>query len=212
MYSNSFKNDDPYPLIEVLKKINTDHLNNSSKVKILALSRYTLFINLYKERSDLFSVKYNTVDKNYIITCLDYPHLPIEFITVHRSKGLQADYVIILNCVSGQYGFPSEQADDPILNLLLSKSDQYENGEERRLFYVALTRSKRKTFIITNTTFQSKFVKEIAPNCIDETQSKCPKCKRGDKIKTEGINKNGNPYVRYTCSNRSFDCEYIEWR
>ena len=163
---NSFKNDDPFPLIEALKKINSESVNSELKPRIIALSRYNHFINLYKERKDLFSVTYNITDNNYIITCIELPHLPIEFLTVHRSKGLQADYVIILNCVSGQYGFPSEQADDPILNLLLSKSDQFPNGEERRLFYVALTRSKKKTFITTNTTYKSKFIDEIDPDYI----------------------------------------------
>lgn len=149
IYSNSFKNDDPKPLIEALKKINSENLSNKSRLKIFALSRYKHFINLYQDHKDLFSVRYNEIDKTYITTYIEFPHLPVEFLTVHRSKGLQSDYVILLNCVSGQYGFPSEQADDPILNLLLSKSDQFKNGEERRLFYVALTRSKTKTFITT---------------------------------------------------------------
>lgn len=211
LHSNSFKNDDPLPLIEALKKINAETSKTKIKVKIIALSRYNHFVNLYKERTDLFSVIYNAVDKNYIITCLEFPHLPIEFLTVHRSKGLQADYVIILNCVSGQYGFPSEQADDPILNLLLSKSDQFKNGEERRLFYVALTRSKKKTFITTNTTYKSKFINEIDPNYIEDPKSKCPKCLQGDKVRKDGINKFGNPYTKYSCSNWNYDCTYLEW-
>ncbi len=156
LLSNSFKNDDPNPFINALKAIDYEYQKSKSELKILALSRYNHFINLYRERLDLFTVTYNNADKNYIITYKELPHLKVEFLTVHRSKGLQGDFVIILNCVSGQYGFPSEQADDPILNLLLSKSDQFKNGEERRLFYVALTRSKRKTFITTNTTYKSK--------------------------------------------------------
>ena len=209
--SNSFKNDDPFPLIKALTKINSENSNSKSKVTIMALSRYNHFINLYKERPDLFSVTYNQTNKNEIITYLELPNLPIEFLSVHRSKGLQADYVIILNCVSGQYGFPSEQADDPILNLLLSKSDQFKNGEERRLFYVALTRSKRKTFITTNTTYKSKFIDEIDPNYIEDPKLKCPICKSGDKVKKEGINRNGKPYTKFSCSNWNFDCDYLEW-
>ena len=210
LYSNSHKNDDPYPLIEVLRKINSENLNTNVKLKILALSRYKHFIKLYKENTDLFSVTYNAKDNNYFITCFEYPNLQIEFLTVHRSKGLQADYVIILNCVSGEYGFPSEQADDPVLNLLLSKSDQFENGEERRLFYVALTRSKRKTFITTNSKYKSKFINEIDPNYIVDTKLKCPKCKLGDKLKKEGIT-NGRPWIKYSCSNWNYNCNYLEW-
>lgn len=209
--SNSFKNDDPFPFIDALNQINAENIESSKKLKILALSRYNHIIELYKERTDLFSVKYNDVEKNFAITYLELPHLEVQFLSVHRSKGLQGDYVIILNCVSGQYGFPSEQADDPILNLLLSKSDQFINGEERRLFYVALTRSKRKTFITTNSTYKSKFINEIDPNYIVDANSKCPICKEGDRVVKEGINRNGNPYIKYSCSNWNFGCDYLAW-
>lgn len=211
IHSNSFKNDDPYPFIAALNQINEENLESSKKLKILALSRYNHIIDLYKERTDLFSVKYNDVVKNFTIKYLELPNLEVQFLSVHRSKGLQGDYVIILNCVSGQYGFPSEQADDPILNLLLSKSDQFKNGEERRLFYVALTRSKRKTFITTNSTYKSKFIDEIDPNYIVDGNSKCPICKEGDRLVKEGINRNGNPYVKYSCSNWNFGCDYLAW-
>lgn len=211
IYSNSFKNDDPYPFIDALNQINAENTESSKKIKILALSRYNHIIDLYKEKTDLFSVKYNDVEKNFTIKYLELPNLEVQFLSVHRSKGLQGDYVIILNCVSGQYGFPSEQADDPILNILLSKSDQFKNGEERRLFYVALTRSKRKTFITTNSTYKSKFIDEIDPNYIVDGNSKCPICKEGDRLVKEGINRNDNPYVKYSCSNWNFGCDYLAW-
>lgn len=211
IYGDSFKNDDPIPIIEVLEKIDADCKGNEKKPTIMALSRYKHFIQLFKERKDLFTVKYNVTDQIYSITYLQLPHLTFDFITVHRSKGLQADYVILVNCVSGQYGFPAEQADDPIMNLLLSKADQFKNGEERRLFYVALTRAKIKTFITTNKTYKSKFLKEIDPNDSVDSKSKCPVCKDGDKVIFEGINRNGNPFVRYTCSNWMYDCDYLEW-
>ena len=66
----------------------------------------------------------------------------IEFLTVHKSKGLEADYVILLQCNKDIYGFPSLVSDDPVLNHVLTKSDQFPYGEERRLFYVAITRAK----------------------------------------------------------------------
>lgn len=211
LQSSSFKNDDPLPLLEAIKKIAAENATNENKVKILVLSRYNHFVDLYKEHSELFTVKYNIEDKNFIITSKEYPHLPVEYLTVHRSKGLQADYTIILNCISGQYGFPSEHADDPILNLLLSKSDQFRNGEERRLFYVALTRAKKKTYITTNVTYKSKFVNEIDPSYNADPSQKCPKCKLGDKVIKEGVSQYGKPYTRYTCSNWNFDCNYLEW-
>lgn len=209
--SDSFNNDDPFPLLTALEKINQENAASGNTPTILALARYNHFINLYKERTDLFRVTYNEAEGNYSIKCLSMPHLSIQFLSVHRSKGLQADYVILLNCVSGQYGFPSEHADDPILNLLLSKADQFDNGEERRLFYVALTRSKRKTFITTSTVYRSKFIDEIDPSFTPAPSDLCPVCKKGNRIKQEGTNRNGKAYVKYSCSNWKFGCGYLAW-
>lgn len=85
----------------------------------------------------------------------------IEFLTVHKSKGLEADYVIILQCNKDTYGFPSMVSDDPVLNYVLTKSDQYPYGEERRLFYVAITRAKIKTYVLYDRRFPSVFVDEF---------------------------------------------------
>ena len=85
----------------------------------------------------------------------------IEFLTVHKSKGLEADYVTILQCNKDTYGFPSLVSDDPVLNYVLTKSDQYPYGEERRLFYVAITRAKVKTYILYDRRFPSVFVDEF---------------------------------------------------
>lgn len=85
----------------------------------------------------------------------------IEFLTVHKSKGLEADYVIVLQCNKDTYGFPSLVSDDPVLNYVLTKSDQYPYGEERRLFYVAITRAKIKTYVLYDRRFPSVFVDEF---------------------------------------------------
>ena len=85
----------------------------------------------------------------------------IEFLTVHKPKGLEADYVILLQCNKDTYGFPSMINDDPVLNYVLTKSDQYPFGEERRLFYVAITRAKVKTIVLYDKRFPSIFVSEF---------------------------------------------------
>ena len=76
---------------------------------------------------------------------------PIEigYMTVHKSKGLQADNVIVIGLLNERYGFPNMVADDPILELLLADSDSYAFAEERRLFYVALTRTKNRVWLVT---------------------------------------------------------------
>jgi len=85
----------------------------------------------------------------------------IEFLTVHKSKGLEANYVILLQCNKDTYGFPSQVSDDPVLNYVLTKSDQFLYGEERRLFYVAITRAKIKTLVLYDKRFPSVFVDEF---------------------------------------------------
>lgn len=73
----------------------------------------------------------------------------IGYMTVHKSKGLQADNIILIGLVNDRYGFPNMIADDPILELLLADSDRYDFAEERRLFYVALTRTKNRVWLVT---------------------------------------------------------------
>lgn len=85
----------------------------------------------------------------------------IEFLTVHKSKGLEADYVILLQCNKDTYGFPSLMSDDPVLDYVLTQSDQFPFGEERRLFYVAITRAKIKTLVLYNKHHPSVFVNEF---------------------------------------------------
>lgn len=88
----------------------------------------------------------------------------VEFITMHRSKGLEADYVVLLNCNNGSFGFPSTIADDPVLGFVMSDSDGYLFGEERRLFYVAMTRAKVRTIVMYDKSKPSVFVLEcISP-------------------------------------------------
>lgn len=96
----------------------------------------------------------------------------IEFLTVHKSKGLEADYVILLQCNKDTFGFPALMSDDPVLNLILDKGDKFPYGEERRLFYVAITRAKRRTFIMYHKSVPSVFVTEfLHPERLHENYS-----------------------------------------
>jgi DNA helicase-4 len=83
------------------------------------------------------------------------------FSTVHKAKGIEADYVVIVDVVTGKYGFPSEIEDDPVMNLVLAVEQKIANAEERRLFYVAATRARRKTYILTDGHRRSQFVDEL---------------------------------------------------
>lgn len=88
-------------------------------------------------------------------------HLDIQFQTIHGSKGLEADYIFLPRMVSGYYSFPSTIADDPVLLLALPAGDEFPFAEERRLFYVALTRARRGVTLMTIQHQHSPFLVEL---------------------------------------------------
>ena len=79
-----------------------------------------------------------------------YPGLRFSWKTVHRSKGLEADYAVVLGLCSGKFGFPAEIADDPLLDLVLAAPEAHPNAEERRLLYVAITRARRQVYLLAD--------------------------------------------------------------
>ena len=90
-----------------------------------------------------------------------YSGLRLSWKTMHGSKGTEADYVVVLGLCSGTYGFPSEIADDPLLDLVLAAPEAHTNAEERRLLYVAITRAKRQVFLLADGRVPSEFVSEL---------------------------------------------------
>ena len=90
-----------------------------------------------------------------------YPDVNLQFLTVHASKGKEADYVIVLGLEKGKHGFPSEKATHPLLELLLPPTESYAYAEERRLFYVALTRARHHVYLISDADNASEFVREL---------------------------------------------------
>lgn len=135
----------------------------------------------------------------------------IGFMTVHKSKGLQADNVIVIGLLNEQYGFPNMIVDDPIIELLLADSDNYIFAEERRLFYVALTRTKNRVWLVTGSGIGdsgiSLFVSELFADSdgssvelygsgIHVSSIKCPRC-GGVLVKKQGPG--GSEFVG--CSN-----------
>ena len=99
--------------------------------------------------------------QNGKIKSLKYPDLKITYLTAHSSKGLGFDNVIIINGKDAILGFPSKVTDDPVMQLVIKDTEKVEYAEERRLFYVALTRTKNRVFIITPIHKPSKFILEI---------------------------------------------------
>lgn len=112
--------------------------------------------------------------------------LKIEFRTAHGSKGLEAEYVFVLNVVEGTRGFPSQIQDDPALQLAMPAPDPFPFAEERRLFYVAMTRARKQVRFYTALGQPSRFLVELAKKehikiePIDgEALEACPECGRG---------------------------------
>ena len=131
--------------------------------------------------------------------------------SVHGAKGLEADHVILLNCNQGINGFPSLIEDDPILNFVLSDKDTFENAEERRVFYVAITRAKKNTHIFYDAKKPSSFVEEFIDFMNDEEEMPCPTCGHGHiKIIKEGTNKYG-AWIALGCSNYGAGCPFFEF-
>lgn len=135
----------------------------------------------------------------------------IPFHSIHSAKGLEADHVILVNCSQGGYGFPSTISDDPILGYLLSKPEDYPYAEERRLFYVAITRAKKSAYILYDTNCPSPFVNELSSDMNRDVTAHtllCPMCQSSNlRILREGETQ----YHRwrfYGCSNRTAGCRY----
>ncbi len=142
-------------LIEILKKI-----ESRQKKKVLLLGRYN------DEKEDLVETGM-FFEKGETENTLDCPlvkNLQIDFLTVHKSKGLGYDEVILLNALDDVKGFPSQIVDHPLIHLLKEETTtEIDYPEERRLFYVALTRTKNYVYILVPAREERKscFIKEI---------------------------------------------------
>ena len=136
----------------------------------------------------------------------------IFFLSVHSAKGLEADNVILVNCNQGAYGFPSLIEDDPILDFVLSRSEQYPFAEERRLFYVAMTRAKKKMYVLYDEQRPSPFISEFLLK-LEIGSYLCPKCLEGKIVPVkDGISSNGSVYRSFTCTNNEAGCDFFETR
>lgn len=117
-------------------------------------------VDILKEDTRL-RIEYNNSKKAIAVRMAGREDLNMEFYTVHKSKGLQADYVFIINNKDKGMGFPSKIKNPALVELLLEKADDYNYAEERRLFYVALTRARKQVFLVTVKDNISAFAKEL---------------------------------------------------
>lgn len=134
--------------------------------------------------------------------------------TIHAAKGLEAKVVFILGLTEGSGGFPDIWLEDRIFQVIKKANHDLLMEEERRLFYVAITRAKDKLFLITVKGSESGFLKEIPDaftvrttlplkavvekviNCercysqLEKLWVVCPYC--GCKVREEGMDRSAN--------------------
>lgn len=146
-----------------------------------------------------------------------FPDLRLQAMSVHASKGKEADYVIVLGMDKGKFGFPSEKGTPPLLEMLLPAREGFAHAEERRLLYVALTRARHHVYLLSDPQNSSVFVRELrkygreivqlrssddAPGWSEDIS--CPVCETGYLIA-----RNARSGSFFLCSNRPY-CEHTE--
>ena len=129
-----------------------EKLYQENKKEILVLGRCNF---------DIKSVYNQELNNNK----LQYKDMNIKYLTVHASKGLECENVIVLNLVDDILGFPNKIEDDEVIKIGFKNKEKYLYAEERRLFYVALTRTKNNVYLMTRKNKESKFVLEIKKKC-----------------------------------------------
>lgn len=195
-------------LLEYKKK------ENKEPGPILFLGRFG-FDGDHLERSGLFEYS----SRGSKIKSVKYPKLDITFMTAHSSKGLGYDDVIIVNGKNETYGFPSKIEDDPVLAFVIKGDRSIDYAEERRLFYVAMTRTKNRVFFIAPEQNPSEFLLELKrdyKNVVlhgdwneDEAASKpkkaCPLCGYPMQLKY----KKAYGLRLYICTNEPEVCSFM---
>ena len=153
---------------------------------ILLIGRYN-----FDARNLCFSDDFIYDEKNSKIISKKYRYAKLEFLTAHSSKGLGYDNIVIVNARNELYGFPSKVDNDPVMQYVVRDDKSIEYAEERRLFYVAMTRTKNRVYIVTPEQHPSEFILELIKdypnvslygNVVKEQETnigkikKCPVC------------------------------------
>ena len=146
-----------------------------------------------------------------------YPKARLSFMTAHSSKGLGYDNVVLINMFEGKFGFPCQIEDDPIIKLVTYEDNSMPFAEERRLFYVAMTRTKNRVYIAAPKNRPSRFLvelikdfnipstEEINMQVVDLFNLRCPVC--GFPLKYE-FNKNYGLNL-WICTNEAEVCDFM---
>lgn len=195
-------------IVDVIEKIISEYGLKSS---ILMIGRYG-----FDRHSLLYSGEFKELPRNKL-RCVKHPKADITFMTAHSSKGLGYDNVVIINMVETKFGFPAQIEDDPIIKLVTYEDKSVPFAEERRLFYVALTRTKNRVYIVAPRHRPSRFLVELIKEhnlpcdpklnrqIADSFSIRCPVCKYPLKYE---FNKNYGLHL-YICTNEPEVCDFM---
>lgn len=138
---------------------------------VLILGRTNNNINQFIKHRNL--VKKGNLKKDKFLRILDKTDKSMNNVyyrTLHSSKGLEADNVIIINMVDDYLGFPSKLKTHSVLNYVNTRNYDYKYSEERRLFYVGLTRSKNNVYLISDKNNPSEFIEELMDDSLENLE------------------------------------------
>ena len=133
-------------------------------VKEVYHSFQTAILVLGRNNRDIYSSidqEFRYDEKTGKLIYLPYQEIPLRYLTVHKSKGLEEDNVILLHVAEGKMGFPNQIEDSDVLKFVSLEEENYRFSEERRLFYVALTRTKNYVYLLIPKGKESCFVREL---------------------------------------------------
>ncbi len=130
------------------------HAYDRQSGEILIIGRNNRDIDFYLDKN-----KFKVVEDR--IVSFERPDISIRYLTAHKSKGLESDNVILINLCDGTLGFPNQMKDDQILRFVSPHASRFPFDEERRLFYVALTRTKNRVYLLVPKKSESPFVREL---------------------------------------------------
>lgn len=193
---------------EIIGKI-LDEFGKKSSILLIGRYNYDMY-KLYR------TGKFSELSGNRVKS-EKYPDANITFMTAHSSKGLGYDNVVLINMFEGKFGFPCQIEDDPIMKLVMHEDNSMPFAEERRLFYVAMTRTKNRVYIATPKNRPSRFLvelikdyhlplrEEINMQTVDLFNLRCPIC--GFPLKYE-FNKNYGLNL-WICTNEPEICDFM---
>ena len=158
---------------EIIDVANSFIMKNKNQIKketiCLKNINKPIKICFYKNKRTVIEKILKYIDSKYLILGRNNTDKDIfnvqdkPFLTIHKSKGLEEDNIILINLTNNNNSLPSKIKNHKIINKLI-KTDYYPYEEERRLFYVALTRTRNNIYLLVPKSNYSIFIKELMKN------------------------------------------------